>query len=469
MQLFDSDIALQRRSLLQCDRAPPWDWQKGCLITVTSTTFLLLLSHSVQATGICTRTLEIQNAVIRNIPEVSHCSAVTNMHLEEITFLNLSNSEIAKLTPGDFAHMTGLVELDLRQNSLPKLTAGVFDGLSSLSRIHLGNNSIREIRGGVFSNLPRLRRLNLAGNGLLRIRSTAFSNAVNLTELDLRHNSLVSIPPGLFRNLPKLQVLGIDDSMLPKIHSQVFNRLKKVKLNNKIPKFSIPAPEEGPNADKDSSSDLTGGKSLGKITFNQYSTRVFASGQQYPPRNFAAYGVVAFRSGVTSTRRDRYIAICEGYVASILSSHEMGNQSLDTAEEMVTVWPLNSEVQAEEWNFAAAGSDCESIVGSIDMQTSSRMIRLAEQQTDRQLRGVGPFLLAWSPADSVYNKKARILMLDLSDVELPDQAVRMFNYWNEQIMEDPEIWDGTWNLERIRLKIMLAADKWGTNLLLWLG
>ena len=77
--------------------------------------------------------------------------------------------------------------------------------------------------------------------------------------------------------------------------------------------------------------------------FRVRASRIFAGDDQYPPNSFAAYGIIAFRSLATDVTSDRYLAICKGYMSSILSFSELVDEKVIPSQQMVTVWPLNSE------------------------------------------------------------------------------------------------------------------------------
>ena len=69
-------------------------------------------------------------------------------------------------------------------------------------------------------------------------------------------------------------------------------------------------------------------------------SRFFAGPNQYPPREFAAYGILAFRSRPSSYNRDRYSMICEAYATALPHASEL---AVPRGKQMVTVWPLNSD------------------------------------------------------------------------------------------------------------------------------
>ena len=103
------------------------------------------------------RTLEVQNAIVNAIPNVSGTANVTAAHLAAITDLNLRSAGITALKTEDFSGMTGLTSLNLFNNQLSSLPDGIFEGLTSLTTVRLGRNAI--------DPLPFVVSLEKVGNG----------------------------------------------------------------------------------------------------------------------------------------------------------------------------------------------------------------------------------------------------------------------------------------------------------------
>lgn len=80
------------------------------------------------------------------------------------------------------------------------------------------------------------------------------------------------------------------------------------------------------------------------------ASRIFAGPGQYPPAEFAAYGIVAFRTLAAPDDRAHYELICEAYVRSLLHVSEL---DVPPAEQMVTVWPVDSDAVAYRINEAS--------------------------------------------------------------------------------------------------------------------
>ena len=106
------------------------------------------------AGAICTRTAEVQTAILDRIPDIANCAHVTLAHLSAITgTLNLGSKGLAALKEGDFGGLTALTHLDVRGNGLSSLPD--LSNLTSLTSLQASGNEL--------SSLP-----DLSGNSQLR-------------------------------------------------------------------------------------------------------------------------------------------------------------------------------------------------------------------------------------------------------------------------------------------------------------
>jgi hypothetical protein len=109
---------------------------------------------------------------------------------------------------------------------------------------------------------------------------------------------------------------------------------------------------------------------------------------------------------------------------------------------------------------------CRRAVLSIDLVASRDSIvkaRTALRKTS--FEGRGPFVIAWSPAQSFGKSQAAVLVLNLSNVTTGAQAVEMFREWSNKIEQNPELWTGGWNHDSLRVTLRLWADRWGPGIL----
>ena len=192
-------------------------------------------------------------------------------------------------------------------------------------------------------------------------------------------------------------------------------------------------------------------------------SRLFAGPRQYPPANFAAYGIIAFPEGVTSGSRDRYFAICEGFGASLLAAPAL---AVPLDQQMATIWPLDDDVHATTLNNLGSvplTGQCHDIINAIDVSRSNRAIADAQlADPGQRFNNAGPYMIAWSPSSAVGQDNVPILVWDLSAVTLAAHATEILRIWRQDIQQTPESWrSGLRMSERVRLHLRLIADKYG--------
>ena len=139
--------------------------------------------------GICGRTAAVRDAILAQIPGVSDCGLVTDVHLAAISgSVLLNRMNITALAAGDFAGLTALASLGLSGNDLATLPAGVFDRLTALTELDLRNNRLATLPAGVFEPLTALTSLGLSGNDLATLPAGVFEPLTALTLLRLEDN-----------------------------------------------------------------------------------------------------------------------------------------------------------------------------------------------------------------------------------------------------------------------------------------
>ena len=197
-------------------------------------------------------------------------------------------------------------------------------------------------------------------------------------------------------------------------------------------------------------------------------SRLFAGPRQYPPSEFAAYGILAFQAGVTSHSRDRYFAICEGFGAHFLAAPYLETRGTPLAQQMPTIWPLNDEVLATLLNRVGPvplTGHCSQIIDAIDVATSLTAIDNAKLADPRmRLDDDGPYMIAWSSPSAVGQENVPVLVLDFSDVQLASRAAELFRAWREALQQDPNSWRrGTFQLltDRLRRRVGRVANRYG--------
>jgi hypothetical protein len=203
----------------------------------------------------------------------------------------------------------------------------------------------------------------------------------------------------------------------------------------------------------------------GKIPIITLPSRMFAGPGQYPPREFKAYGVVAFNSLPTDADKDRYGMICNAYVSSLLYFKDV---QAPLEKQMVTVWPIDNKDVALKVSTESREKVCADAVPHYGLSIAQGAILAARRNTS-DLTGRGPFLLAWSPGATEGQTNVLVLVSDMSDVINNDQAKQILEEWERDITENPTLWDNGWNEPKLKRFVRLWADKWGSKALQILG
>ena len=200
------------------------------------------------------------------------------------------------------------------------------------------------------------------------------------------------------------------------------------------------------------------------------ASRLFAAPHQYPPEEFAAYGILAFGSRASPHDRARHLMICEAYIAGLPHSSELtgprsSELTVPLSDQMVTVWPVDLASTSNRLNRMAQNGLCKIAVERYGLTTARAALLDAGVDTV----GIGPFLLAWSPSTDKGKPGALVLVADLSDVTTYLQAQEFLLAWSHDIERDPLLWRNGWSLEKVRLKVRLWADAYGAKILAFVG
>ena len=166
------------------------------------------------AAGICGRTAEVRDALLRLIENnegaAVACADVTAAQLAAITGpLDLAVENITALAAGDFAGLTALKTLNLDHNKLTALPDDVFAGLTALKVLYLNDNKLTALPDDVFDGLTALEFLYLGNNELTMLPEDVFAGLTSLKLLYLDNNGLTALPDNVFEPLTALKVLRL--------------------------------------------------------------------------------------------------------------------------------------------------------------------------------------------------------------------------------------------------------------------
>ena len=158
--------------------------------------------------GICDRTQQVQDEILRQLSGVSDCAAVTVADLATVTVLVLEGKSITSLKAGDFAGLTAVTYIGLNSNRVTSLPETVFSGLTALETLDLEDNVLSVLPAEAFSGLTALETLNLGDNRLSVLPAEVFSGLTALETLDLSSGNVLSSLPGtVFSGLTALSSL----------------------------------------------------------------------------------------------------------------------------------------------------------------------------------------------------------------------------------------------------------------------
>ena len=130
------------------------DGDQAATVTVSNTAFTSGARTGVQISngtplavaidgeprGICSRTREIQNAIMKELGS-AHCALVTDSQLKAITRpLAVVGTGLTNLRTGDLAHLTGVKDLYLYGNEFSELPKGLFKDAGGFHRVLLQDN-----------------------------------------------------------------------------------------------------------------------------------------------------------------------------------------------------------------------------------------------------------------------------------------------------------------------------------------
>ena len=201
------------------------------VLSLAALPLLFCLMPTIALADICSRTVQVRDAIIAKVADKTDCAEITDTDLAGITgTLALNGQSITSLKATDFDGLTGLTFLNLGSNGLGSLPMGIFDGLGNLTRLELQYNSLSSLPADVFDELDSLSRLNLYDNGLSSLPEDIFDELATLTILNLGGNNLGNLPAGVFDGLTGLDTLALHEnrSLVASSLDDVFDKLTKL-------------------------------------------------------------------------------------------------------------------------------------------------------------------------------------------------------------------------------------------------
>ena len=239
------------------------------LTTIVIVVLLVLATGSVsaaprqQTAGFCSRTQEVQDAILGELAGNPTCSTVTDTQLASITELEITGYSSAGIVPGDFAGLAMLNELEIRDspllttvpgnafrevttslrelrlnaNRISSLHEDAFDGLTALTELSLDDNSILSLDEDTFDGLTALTELSLDDNSILSLDEDTFDGLTALTALHVANNRILSLDADLFDGLTALTELRLSQNRIKVLEDGIFEgtpALRNIVLNNNL-------------------------------------------------------------------------------------------------------------------------------------------------------------------------------------------------------------------------------------------
>ncbi len=235
------------------------------LTTMVIVVLLVLAIGSVSAAprqhtaDFCSRTQEVQDAILGGLTGSPTCSTVTDTQLASITELEITGYSRASIVPGDFAGLamlneleingspllttvpgnafgglTALTELSLDNNSIVSLDEDTFDGLTALTELSLDDNSIVSLDEDTFDGLTALTALHFANNRISALDADLFDGLTALTELRLSENRIKVLEAGIFEGTPALRNIVMNNNLISMLGKGTFDgltNLREIKLD----------------------------------------------------------------------------------------------------------------------------------------------------------------------------------------------------------------------------------------------
>lgn len=149
--------------------------------------------------------------------------------LHELTALNLSLNNIAKIESGAFKDNAKLEYLGICSNRLKHLSIDLFASLLNLKDLRLQFNEIQFINSKTFHNLVNLKSLNLDSNGIENLDSNIFETLVNLKNISIGGNQLEIIDENLFKHNMNVEKIWLNNNKLNSINFEMFDDMKSLK------------------------------------------------------------------------------------------------------------------------------------------------------------------------------------------------------------------------------------------------
>ncbi|XP_054636132.1 toll-like receptor 3 isoform X2 [Dunckerocampus dactyliophorus] len=161
---------------------------------------------------------------------LSSRSFVSVPNLKVLTLAKSLMVTALNLDPSPFKPLSKVTYLDLSNNNIANIHGNLLDGLVNLQVLKLQHNNLAKLwkdanLGGpmlYLKGLENLLSLQMDSNGLDEIPTRALSGLTNLQELSLSNNLLNNLKDPVFEGLTSLKVLHLHRNMITAVRPEVF-------------------------------------------------------------------------------------------------------------------------------------------------------------------------------------------------------------------------------------------------------
>lgn len=208
----------------------------GSFSVLKNLTFLFLDHNFINQTltgqefeGLC----QLEELHMTNNFQTIRLTSQTFVNITSLKVLTLGKSlrSIAlNLDSSPFRSLANLTFLDLSNNNIANIKHNLLEGLLNLKVLKLQHNNLAQLWkstnvGGpvlFLRNVPKLTTLQLDYNGLDEIPMEALKGLTNLKELSLSNNLLKSLKDSVFDELKSLQVFNLAKNSITTVRPEVF-------------------------------------------------------------------------------------------------------------------------------------------------------------------------------------------------------------------------------------------------------
>ncbi|XP_030596974.1 toll-like receptor 13 [Archocentrus centrarchus] len=184
------------------------------------------------------------NHLTNSTGELVNCSQLTELDLSNTDMIKLSKGSIHSMkqlrsltlhtnlltnVPDDIRSLFSLESLSIYHNLISEVGCEAFVNTTQLSELDLNSNRITKLDGCIFENLNNLKVLDLSQNQLFTVGNTFRTGLQKLEFLDLRNNVLSIFKRGNFLGLYSLISLNVLSDNIGRVREQAFEGLKNLK------------------------------------------------------------------------------------------------------------------------------------------------------------------------------------------------------------------------------------------------